>query len=108
MEIKKYKKDKNNTYKVYIDDEVVALYDDVIIKYNLLLKKEIDKDKFIEITEYNDFLNGYYKSIKYINKKLRTELEIRKYSKMVYCKTIRYHEFSPPQKKSKDLQSSLR
>ena len=79
MEIKKYKKDKNNTYKVYIDDEVITLYDDVIIKYNLLIKKDIDINKFNEITEYNDFLEGYYKSIKYINKKLRTELEIRKY-----------------------------
>ena len=79
MEIKKYKKDKNNTYKVYIDDEIITLYDDVIIKYNLLLNKEIDRHKFDEIIEYNDFLDGYYKSIKYINKKLRTELEIRKY-----------------------------
>ena len=79
MEIKKYKKDKNNTYKVYIDDEVITLYDDVIIKYNLLINKEMDIDKFNEITKYNDFLEGYYKSIKYINKKLRTELEIRKF-----------------------------
>lgn len=79
MEIKKYKKDKNNTYKVFIDDEVITLYDDVIIKYNLLLNNEIAKHKFDEIIEYNDFLDGYYKSIKYINKKLRTELEIRKY-----------------------------
>ena len=79
MEIKKYKKDRNNTYKVYIDDEVITLYDDVIIKYNLLCNKIIDKDKFNEIIDYNDFLNGYYRSINCINKKLRTELEIRKY-----------------------------
>ena len=57
-------KDKNNTYKVYIDDEVITLYDDVIIKYNLLINKVLDKNKFNEITEYNDFLDGYYKSIK--------------------------------------------
>jgi len=87
MEIKKYKKDKNNTYKVYIDDEVITLYDDVIIKYNLLINKVLDKNKFNEITEYNDFLDGYYKSIKYINKKLRTELEIRKYLCKLEIKT---------------------
>jgi len=87
MEIKKYKKDKNNTYKVYIDDEVITLYDDVIIKYNLLINKIIDKDKFNEITTYNDFLDGYYKSIKYINKKLRTEVEIRKYLSKLEIRT---------------------
>ena len=79
MEIKKYKKDKNNTYKVYIDNEIITLYDDVIIKYNLLIDKTINKNKFNEIIKHNEFLDGYYKSIKYINKKLRTELEIRKY-----------------------------
>jgi len=92
MEIKKYKKDKNNTYKVYIDDEVITLYDDVIIKYNLLIKKDIDINKFNEITEYNDFLEGYYKSIKYINKKLRTELEIRKYLSKLEIKTKEINE----------------
>ena len=79
MEIKKYKKDKGNTYKVYIDDEVITLYDDVIVKYNLLTNKVMDNKKFNEIIKYNDFLDGYYKAIKYINKRLRTELEIKKY-----------------------------
>lgn len=82
MKIKKFKKDKNNLYKVYFDDDIeVSLYDDVIIKYNLLNNKEIDIKKRDEIIKYNDFLDGYYKSIKYINKKLRTELEIEKYLK---------------------------
>ena len=79
MEIIKYKKDKGNTYKVYVDDEIVILYDDVIIKYNLLCNKNIDSKLFDEIKEYNLFLDGYYKAIKYINKKMRTELEIKKY-----------------------------
>lgn len=80
MKIEKFKKDKSNLYKVYFDDGAeVSLYDDVIIKYNLLVNKEMDKNKFDEIVKYNDFLDGYYKSIKYINKKLRTELEVKKY-----------------------------
>lgn len=82
MKIEKFKKDKNNLYKVIFEDGVeVSLYDDVIIKYNLLVNKEMDKKLFDEIIKYNDFLEGYYKSIKYINKKLRTELEIEKYLK---------------------------
>lgn len=80
MKIEKFKKDKSNIYKVYfVDDIEISLYDDVIVKYNLLVNKEMDKKKFDEIVKYNDFLEGYYKSIKYINKKLRTELEIEKY-----------------------------
>lgn len=80
MEIIKFKKDKNNIYKIYFEDgNVISLYDDVIVKYNLLINKTMDIKKFNEITNYNDFLDGYYKSIKYINKKLRTELEIEKY-----------------------------
>lgn len=80
MEIIKFKKDKSNTYKIYFDDgNIISLYDDVIVKYNLLINKLMDNNKFNEITQYNDFLDGYYKSIKYINKKLRTELEIEKY-----------------------------
>ena len=82
MKIDKFKKDKSNLYKVIFEDGVeVSLYDDVIIKYNLLVNKEMDKKLFDEIIKYNDFLEGYYKSIKYINKKLRTELEIEKYLK---------------------------
>ena len=70
MRIIKYKKDKSNTYKVYIDNEIITLYDDAIIKYDLLLKNSIDQKLFDEIVKYNDFLNGYYKVIKYINKKI--------------------------------------
>lgn len=80
MKITKFKKDKGNTYKVYFDDgNIISLYDDVIVKYNLLCDKIMVDSRFNEITNYNDFLDGYYKSIKYINKKLRTELEIEKY-----------------------------
>lgn len=87
MKIEKFKKDKNNIYKVYFEDDLeVSLYDDVIVKYNLLVNKEMDKKKFDEIIKYNDLLNGYYKSIKYINKKLRTELEIEKYLKKLEIK----------------------
>ena len=50
-EIKSYKKIKGNLYEVIIDDEKVNLYDDIIIKFSLLLKKEIDK-KVKELINY--------------------------------------------------------
>lgn len=80
MKIIKFKKEKKNTYEIFFDDNSSTnLYDDVIIKYNLLINKNIDEKLFEEIFLYNDFLGNYYKSIKYINKKMRTELEIKKY-----------------------------
>ena len=78
MKIGKYTKLKDNRYSVKIDDITVKLYDDVIVKYELLRTKDIDEKLFKEITEYNDKLEAYYKSLKYITRKLRTEKEIYK------------------------------
>ena len=86
MKIGKYTKLKSNKYSVEIDDMKVKLYDDVIVKYELLRVKEIDDKIFKEITEYNDKLEAYYKSLKYITKKLRTEKEIYKYLDKDYDK----------------------
>ena len=76
MEIQKFTKDKANKYKVLIDNESYTLYDDVIVKYNLISKKEIDRKFLDEVLSYNDELVSYYESIKYINKRLRCEKEI--------------------------------
>lgn len=81
MKIQKYSKGKSNQYKVTIDDIEYALYDDVIIKFGLLLKKDIDASELKDIIKYNDELDSYYLSIKYITKKLRSEKEIYEYLK---------------------------
>lgn len=88
MKIGKYTKLKSNKYSVVIDDITVKLYDDVIVKYELLRLKEIDEKLFKEITEYNDRLEAYYKALKYITKKLRTEKEIYKFLDKDYNKDI--------------------
>jgi len=80
MQIEKFKKDKGNKYKVYFDDNtIITLYDDVIVKFNLLINKKFDVNFYNEIVGYNGFLDGYYKAIKYINTKMRCEKEIKKY-----------------------------
>ncbi len=82
MKIKKFKKDRGNTYKILFDnEEEITLYDDVIVKYNLLVSKELTDKLLDEIKNYNEFLNGYYSSIKYMNRKMRTELEIKNFLK---------------------------
>ena len=48
MKVDKLVKMKNNRYKVYIDDDVLITYDDVILDNGLLYKKEIDKSIIIK------------------------------------------------------------
>lgn len=79
MNILKFKKDKGNKYKVLIDNEEFILYDDTILKYSLLTKKNIDEELFEEVVKYNDFLKYYYLVLKYINKRLRCKKEIIDY-----------------------------
>ena len=90
MKIKKYTKDKGNKYKVLIDDINYTLYDDVIVKYSLLLKDEISEKELKTIVEENDKLSSYYDSIKYITKKMRSKLEIKEFlrKKMINEKVI--------------------
>lgn len=89
MEIVKFKKLKDNRYLLTFDDEsMIQLYDDVIIYFNLLVNKKFDSKKLSEIMKYNDELESYYKAIKYINKKLRSRLEIIKYLEKDYNKKI--------------------
>ncbi len=76
MKILKYKKDKQNVYKVETNKGEYKLYDDIIIKNELLLKKEISNKKWQEIIKENNKLKAYYDAIKSISIKMRTEREI--------------------------------
>ncbi len=79
MKIINYKKKNANSYNVTLSSgESVLLYEDTILKYNLLLKKEITDKELKEIIKDNEKYFIYYDSIKYITKKLRTESELRK------------------------------
>ena len=79
MKITKFIKDKNNKYKVIIDGDEYLLYDDVILKYSLGLRSEIEDSLLNEIIEYNDFLTYYYLSLKYISTRMRCRKEIVTY-----------------------------
>lgn len=74
--IMKYKKKNNNMYEITLSNGKYDIYDDVILKYNLLLKKEINDNELNEIIEYNKYYTCYYKAISLINIKLRTEKEL--------------------------------
>lgn len=78
MQIKSIKKQKNGFYKIVGDNNII-LADEVILKYNILYKKELDDDLVIKLQEENykyDILN---KTIKYISTKMRSKKEINKF-----------------------------
>lgn len=80
MKIIKYKKLKSDKYKVYLEDEsTMELYEDVILKYNLLILKEI-KDEILEsLKKDNSNLDAYYMSLKYLDIRPRSKKEINEY-----------------------------
>ncbi len=79
MKIIKYVKKKNNLYEVTLSNkEKINLFDDVILKYELLLKSEFDEKLLKEIIEFNNQIEAYNISLKFIISKLRTEKEVRK------------------------------
>lgn len=77
MKITNIKLNKNGKYVVTIDNEKYNLYQDTILKYLLFSKKEIDKTLFENIIKDNNFYDAYYKIIKFVSIRLRTENEIR-------------------------------
>lgn len=82
LKIIKFKKIGKDKYKLFLDNnEELELYEDVIIKNELLLKKDIDSSNLDEINRQNKIQFGYVLAIKYISIKMRSEKEINEYLK---------------------------
>lgn len=80
MEIKNIRKLKNGKYELtLISGDKVITYDEVIIKNNLLYKKNITSKEIDEIEKLNTFYDIYNKAIKHISKKTRSTKEIKEY-----------------------------
>lgn len=88
MEIVKFKKKNNNQYSILLSDNTsLSFYDDTIIHYNLLVKKSISQEYLKEIVAFNQKYDAYYKALKLIKAKLRTEKELeQKLSKESFSK----------------------
>lgn len=82
MKIIKYEKKGNNTYKIYLENnQSINVYEDVILKNNLLYKKEIDRSLLEKISIDNDKEDIYNKCVKYISVRIRSTYEIKEYLK---------------------------
>ena len=95
MKIKKYKKGSRGTYKVSFDDgRELSLYEEAILKYELLLRKEIDEATMIEVDRYNQECDVYYAALHSIETRfksisyLRSWLQKREYPSDLIDKAI--------------------
>lgn len=79
MQINKFKKIGKNKYKIIFDNTDITLYEDIILKYNLLIKKELDEYLLDKIINENLYYDAYDKALGYIEIKLRTKVEIEEY-----------------------------
>ena len=80
MKIIKYKKLSKNRYKIFLDsNETLTLHEDIILKYNLLINKQIDDIDKIK-KDNNNYL-VYDLALNYISVKMRCEKEIKEYLK---------------------------
>lgn len=102
MNIRKIEKLKNNKYKIVLDDDFIITYDNVILIYNLLYKKNIDKDLYDKIVLSTKYFDAYNKLVKYIMKKRRSKKESREYLKK-YFPDLSYNDINSIIKKLEDL-----
>ena len=88
MKIEKFKKRPNGLYTIYLDNfNTYDLYEEIILKYELLITKTIEEAKLNKIIEDNKKYESYYEALKIIKRTIKTKEEIKqllaekKYSK---------------------------
>lgn len=80
MIIEKYIKKGNGNYQILFDNgKKINFNENIILKYNLLYKKEIDSELLKEIICDNEKYEIYDKCVKYIGVRIRSINEIREY-----------------------------
>ena len=79
MKIEKFKKRPNGLYTIYLDNfNTYDFYEEIILKYELLLTKTIEEDELNKIIEDNKNYESYYDALKTLKRVIKTKEEIRK------------------------------
>ena len=81
MKITSIKYITGSKYELLIDKKKHIIYDDVLLEFNLYKPCEISQDTYEQIMKENSFYEGYYKAIRFINFKMRSQKEV--YQKLV-------------------------
>jgi len=74
------KKISSNNYQVYFDDgENLVIIRDTLIKYHLKINNSLNNIELEEIKRENIFFQGLNEAFKYLNKGMKTKLEVKRY-----------------------------
>lgn len=81
IKIKCFRKGKKNSYTLdFVGNyESIVLYDEIILKNNLLIKKEVDSELLRKLILENASIECYYKALNYLNFKRRSKKEVENY-----------------------------
>lgn len=80
MKIEKFTKLKNGMYKLHLENDTdILAHEELILKKNLLLTKDITDDDISNIDKLNNNYNAYDLAIKYISRKYRSCYEVYDY-----------------------------
>lgn len=80
MLIKKFIKKKNSWYDILLEDgRKFLIHEELILKYKLLITKDIDELTEEKILKENNIFFAYDKALKYITRKMRSVFEIESY-----------------------------
>ena len=78
MKILKYKKKKNGQYELMLESgEELSLYEDVILNFDLLLKKSISDDERNMILQANQEYDVYYVALKSLKSRFKSVKDLR-------------------------------
>lgn len=78
MKILKYKKKRNGQYELQLESgEVLSLYEEVILKFELLLKKKVDEKEKEKILLCNQEYDVYYIALKSLKSRFKSVRELR-------------------------------
>ncbi len=84
MKINKIIKQSKNKYKIIIEEKEIIVYEELLIKYNILTNKTIDETTLNKIEKENLFYEVYEKALKYLDIKMRLENEMVLYLNRSY------------------------
>lgn len=76
MKIKKFTKLRNGMYKILLEEKEFIIHEDLILKYNLLLTKEVTDENIEELGRENRKYEVYEIALNELKKRLRSKKEL--------------------------------
>lgn len=77
MKIKKFTKLKNGMYNIMLENLEFKIHEDLILKYDLLLTKEVTEEEIEKLEKENIKYEAYEIALKELKKRLRSKKELR-------------------------------